>query len=487
MALSFRRDTTVRDTHAKADSRRAGDAKPTAPILHDAPTGENISLFDGDAEGGNKYRESVQAGHRIDPRAQKIFVACVVLVLLYAVALIFPKDVINESLHNGGWNNGYTFSWFLSDLMANVNGVVSIVTGHAGDVASSIMSGTADSSLRGATDMETVFRYLIIALSGAGLALCGAVYQGSFRNALVSPSSMGVMSGASLGMILWLIFYVDDQCSNVPWASNVSSSIQTSAALAQDPLAYLWGMYSYSIYTFIGCAAVAGLVMLSMALSKKNTTSGLMIIIMGQAFGGILAGITTCIRYYITVMAEDSSSGSVAWAAKLDLLNSTAIGSFFRDYSFIDVVAVGIPILLCVLVVLAYNQRLMVLSFGNEEARSMGVDSKRTQLVVVGVCTLLTAIIICFCGRVGFVGFLVPHLARRAVGPNFKYLLPASMAFGAVFVTGAYLVVSVLLGPDYETMVGMFISIFGAAVFLVQTLRGVSRGGGLSDGFGLPR
>lgn len=117
----------------------------------------------------------------------------------------------------------------------------------------------------------------------------------------------------------------------------------------------------------------------------------------------------------------------------------------------------------------------------------MGVDSKRTQIIVVAVCTLLTAIIICFCGRVGFVGFLVPHLARRAVGPNFKYLLPASMAFGAVFVLGSYLLVAVLLGPEYETMVGMFISIFGAAIFLIQVLRGIGRGGGLRDGFGLPR
>ena len=83
----------------------------------------------------------------------------------------------------------------------------------------------------------------------------------------------------------------------------------------------------------------------------------------------------------------------------------------------------------------------------------------------------------------GFVGFFVPHLARRFVGPNFKYLLPASMAMGGVFVLTAYMLVSATLGPDYERMVGMFISIGGSAVFLVQALRGVGGGGGMGRGF----
>ena len=72
----------------------------------------------------------------------------------------------------------------------------------------------------------------------------------------------------------------------------------------------------------------------------------------------------------------------------------------------------------------------------------------------------------------GFVGFLVPHLARRLVGPNFGYLAPAAAALGSVFVLGAYVLVSATLGSTYETMTGMFISIGGAAVFLVTAMRG---------------
>ena len=425
-------------------------------VRYDAPTAQNITLFDTE---DNEFADAVKQGHRIDPRARKIFIACVALVVVYVVALIVPKDMINSTIINSGYNKGYTFSWFVEDLQANVNGIIAAFTGHDAEVGYS----------------GVMFRYVVIALTGAGLALCGAIYQGSFRNALVSPASMGVMSGASAGTMLWLLFYVNDECTNVPWITNVASGVESVITKGGDPVAYLWASYSLCIYSFIGCFAIAGLVLITMAFSKKNSTSGLMIIITGQVFGGLIGAFTSALRYYLTEVP--------GYEAKLQLMNAMQVGSFYRDYSIIDIVAVGIPVILCVIVAFLFNQRMMVLSFGNEEARSMGVDSKRTQIIVVAVSTLLTAILISFCGSIGFVGFFVPHLARRMVGPNFKFLLPGSMAIGALFVTSAYLIVSMTLGPDYERMVGMFISIGGAAVFLVQALRGVGGGGGLGRGF----
>ena len=438
--------------HGRGHRHRGGRAPQ---IGHNAPTSENISLFD---DGDNEFAEQVERTHRIDPRAQKIFIMCVVLVAVYVIALIIPKNMLNEAMTQSGYHQGYTFSWFVESLQSNVNGIVAAFTGHDEEVGYSFM----------------MFRYIVIALAGAGLAVCGAVYQGSFRNALVSPSSMGVMSGASAGMLLWILFYVNDDASNVPWVSNVASGLSSTITAGGDPWAYLWATYSMSIYSFIGCFLVAGLVLVTMALSKKGSTSGLMIIITGQVFGGIIGAFTSMTRYYMTEVE--------GFESQLTIMNSISIGSFYRDYSWIDIVAIGIPVALCVAVVMLFRQRMMVLSLGNEEARSLGVDSKRTQIIVVAVSTLLTAIIISFCGRIGFVGFLIPHLARRMVGPNFKFLLPASMALGGLFVLVAYLLVSCTLGPEYETMVGMFISIFGAVIFLVQAVRGVGGGGGIGRG-----
>lgn len=410
--------------------------KPT--IEHDAPTSENIA-FEG--EGENIYAESVRAGHVVDPRAQKVFVLVIALVVLYFVGLIVPKDLFNQALHASD-AAGYTFSWFLSDLQENVNGLLGVLMGHDDGIV---------------PFSSSMIRFIVIAMTGAGLALCGAVYQGSFRNALVSPSTLGVMSGASLGMMVWVVFFVSDDGDNVSWLDGYT-------APADDTLGYLWSSYSLAVTSFVGCMLVVGAVLAVMRLSGKGMKSPIMIIIAGQVIGSVMGAVSNSIRYYY-VYTEP-------YGVKAQLLTDLAIASFYRNYTWIDLLAVGIPIVATFLVVMRLRRRMQLLAFSEGEARTMGVDVKRMQALVVGLCTVLTAILISFCGSVGFVGFLVPHLARRLVGPNFSYLLPAATVLGAVFVLGAYVLLMMTLGSSYETMVGMFISIGGAVVFLVTALRG---------------
>lgn len=407
-------------------------------IEHDAPTARNIAFDD---EGGNLYAESVDAGHAIDPRARKVLMLAVALVVLYFVGLIIPKDLFNQALHSGD-AAGYTFSWFLSDLQDNVNGLLGVFMGHDDGVV---------------PFSSSMVRFVVIAMTGAGLALCGAVYQGSFRNALVSPSTLGVMSGATLGMMVWVVFFVDDNGDNVAWLDGYT-------APADDTLGYLWSSYSLAIVSFIGCLLVVGTVLVTMKLAGKGTKSPIMIIIAGQVIGSVLGAISNSIRYYY-VYTEP-------YGVKAQLLTDLTIASFYRNYTWIDLIAVGVPVLATFLVVMRLRRRMQLLAFSEGEARTMGVDVKRMQAVVVGLCTVLTAILISFCGTVGFVGFLVPHLARRLVGPNFSYLLPAATVLGAVFVLGAYVLLMATIGSSFETMVGMFISIGGAAVFLITALRG---------------
>lgn len=414
-------------------------SKEKKPIVeHDAPTAQNIAFED---EGENLYAESVREGHAIDPRVQKVFVLCVVLLVLYFVGLIVPKDLFNQALH-GTNAAGYTFSWFLSDLQDNVNGLLGVFMGHDNGVV---------------PFSSTMIRFIVIAMTGAGLALCGAVYQGSFRNALVSPSTLGVMSGASLGMMVWVVFCVADDGSNVSWVDGYT-------APADDTLGYLWSSYSLAVISFVGCMLVVGTVLAVMRLSGKGAKSPIMIIIAGQVIGSIMGAVSNSIRYYY-VYTEP-------YGVKAQLLTDLTIASFYRNYTWIDLIAVGVPIAVTFLVVMRLRRRMQLLAFSEGEARTMGVDVKRMQAIVVGLCTVLTAILISFCGTVGFVGFLVPHLARRLVGPNFSYLLPAATALGGVFVLGAYVLLMMTLGSSYETMVGMFISIGGAVVFLVTALRG---------------
>lgn len=408
-------------------------------------TADNIVLDD---ENRNIYAESVDEGHRIDPRAQVVFVLCIVLVVLYFFGLVVPKNLLNPNLHQSGYAAGYSFSWFVDDLMANVNGLVSVLLGH--DDAPVAFS-------------SSMVRYLIIAMTGAGLALCGAVYQGSFRNALVSPSTLGVMSGATGGMMLWAVFFVDDDGTNVPWLS-------TYTGQQDDFWAQLVANYSLSAISFVGCIVVVGAVLAVMRVSKSGSTSPILMIVTGQIVGGVVGALSNSIRYFYVY--------SNPYGAKAELLTELQIASFYRNYTWIDLVLVGVPIVVTFVVIMRMRRRMQVLSLGEAESRALGVDARRMQVLVVGLCTLLTAILISFCGMVGFVGFLVPHLARRLVGPDFSYLLPAATVLGGVFVLGAYVLLLMTLGSSYETMVGMFISIGGASVFLVTALsgKGGSRG-----------
>ena len=86
------------------------------------------------------------------------------------------------------------------------------------------------------------------------------------------------------------------------------------------------------------------------------------------------------------------------------------------------------------------RNRLNLLAFNEEEARSMGISTRGLRVTLVACCTIMTAVVVAFCGTVGYVGFLIPHLARRIVGPDFKYLVPASALLGGAFLLIVYYV-----------------------------------------------
>ena len=427
------------------------DKRRQAEDNREGHVGRATITIDGEHEDapaeGNDYAAKVKAGHTREARNQKIFIMGVVLVALYAFALVVPKNIISTATMFA--DNGYTISWFILQLQDNLNGILTVVTGN--------LSGT------GGYD-STMIRYVIIAFTGAGMALCGAVYQGSFNNSLVSPSTLGVMSGASAGMIFYVVFMYDSASSEFLSSSKSSATaIINGAAASSDPLSYIINSYGLALCSFIGCMLVVSIVILVLKLGRGGN-SAIFMIITGQVMGGVIGAVTNSVRYYYLTVDT--------YGEKAQLLQDLMIASFFRNYTWIDLVAIGVPLVITFIVVMALRQKMMLLSADATEQRAMGIESKRVRYAVLALCMLLTALIVSFCGQVGFVGFLVPHLARRIVGPNFKYLLPASTVLGAIFVLGAYTILMVTLGPDYETMVGMFISIAGAAVFLVTALRG---------------
>ncbi len=229
-------------------------------------------------------------------------------------------------------------------------------------------------------------RVLLALLSGAGLAVSGAAFQAIFTNPLATPDTLGVAAGASFGAVLALLAW-----ENLLWIQ--------AMALA------------------VGLAAV----LLTYWISRrKGQSSVLMMILSGVVVSSMFQAFVSLVKYMAD--PEDKLPAITYWL--MGSLSSVT----FRN------LMVGAPFILVGLAVIyAMRWKLNVLSLTEDEARSMGVSVKALRLVIVTAATMITASAISMCGQVGWIGLLVPHISRMLFGSNNRYVVPASMSLGAVF------------------------------------------------------
>ena len=283
-------------------------------------------------------------------------------------------------------------------------------------------------------DMEAVLfrirlpRIVAAMMVGAALSTSGAAYQGMFRNPLVSPDILGVSAGASFG-----------------------------AALA---ILLSWGIIGIQAAAFgFGLLAVMVTYLVSTRLSKNRDTV-LVMILTGVIVGTLFASFVSLIKY----VADPTN--------KLPAITYWLMGSL-ASVSSHDVRMALIPILLGLIPLVLLRWKLNVMSFGDEEAKTLGINTGVLRFVVIICATLMTASAVSISGVVGLVGLIVPHLARLLVGPNYKVLLPVSIVIGCMFLLG----VDDLARAMYsvEIPLGIITSIIGAPVFLYLLLN--NRGG----------
>lgn len=303
-----------------------------------------------------------------------------------------------------------------------------------------------------------VNRYLVLALAGAALGMSGAVYQGSLRNALASPTTLGVMSGATCGATLYALLFVSNEAAG--GVTDAASTIAASSELGF--FGYLAMIQGQAIATLLGALVIVAFVVGVAYAAGRGRISGLALIITGQVVMGVLGGINTLVRYYMAYTAPDSPQ-----SLALRYLQNGALDSQYTVYS---VIAIGVPVLLCFAIVMLLRDKINLLAFDEAEAWSMGVNVNRLRFGVVALTTVLTAVVVAFCGAIGFIGFFVPHLARRVVGPNFRHLLPASALVGAAFLMLAYFLAA-QIGLTVSSAIGIFTSLIGGAVFIAICMR----------------
>ena len=261
-------------------------------------------------------------------------------------------------------------------------------------------------------------RIVVVMLVGAALSIAGASYQGMFKNPLTSPDLLGAAAGASFGACIALL-------------------MNQGGVVVQI------------------CAFIGGMVAVGIAVNLNKLVN------YDPILGLVLAGILVSTLFgsgtsLIKFLADANYS--------LPVITFWLMGSF-ADIDQNDLVRCLIPMIIGFVVLLSQSWKLNILSFGDEEARSMGVNTNRTRLLVILAATLLTSISVAMAGIVGWIGLVIPHLARAIVGPNYKVLLPTSMFVGAVYL----LIVDDIarLIATVEIPIGILTSIMGVPFFVI--------------------
>lgn len=263
-------------------------------------------------------------------------------------------------------------------------------------------------------------RLIYSVLTGIGLSLVGLLMQTVTRNALADPYVLGVSSGASTGAVFAIIM------GGLP----------------------LLGHYNTPIFAALGAALSIILVLL--CVGKSN--SPVKLILIGMGMTGVFSALTMMIIYGAKHEAQVRSA--MFW-----LLGS------FAGIQWSDLPLTAIIITLFMLYIYTFNQDLDVLLLGNHEAAQMGLSVKQLQLSIVVISSIVIATLVSKVGVVGFIGLIIPHLARIIGGPKHKHTLLFSALIGSIVMIWSDVLSRALYSPE-EIPIGVLTSLLGAPLFI---------------------
>lgn len=263
-------------------------------------------------------------------------------------------------------------------------------------------------------------RIIAAVLIGAAYAVSGACFQAMFINPLVSPGILGVLSGAAFGAAFAIAFFDS-------W--------------------YLTQLFSFTFGVFAVIFAV-----LITYIYKDRTNSTLLLILGGIISGSFFSTLLSIVKY--TADPYDKLPSIVYW-----LMGSLSFVELDEIILFL------IPMSLGIIGLIFMSKYLNVLSFGDQEAQSLGVNTKLIRIVVILLATMISALSVSIGGMIGWIGLIIPHFARLIVGPNNTILLPVTALMGAIFL----LVVdnSSRLLFDVEIPIGILTSLIGIPIFIL--------------------
>ncbi len=313
----------------------------------------------------------------------------------------------------------FLFSVSLGSVRVPINEIIRLFMHHLFGLGSIADIPQSQSAILFSVRMP---RVVLAAMVGAALSIGGVAMQGLLKNPLADGSTLGITSGGALGAVLSIVLGF-----NLP--------LFPQAGLALMSI----------LFSFLSLVLILGL---SYKIDYSLSTQT--IILTGVIFS-MLAGSMTNL---LVTLAGNSLKQVVFWS----------MGSFSgRGWSH---VLLMLPFfLLGTLALLSLSRELNAFALGEEQARYIGVDTKKTKLFILIIVSVLVGISVAVSGTIGFVGLVIPHITRLLTGPDHKKLLPFSVLFGASFLMLTDLLARTAMSPT-ELPIGVVTSFIGALLFI---------------------
>lgn len=273
---------------------------------------------------------------------------------------------------------------------------------------------------------DLVPRSLIAVITGASLAVAGAVMQSMLHNPLADPYTTGVSSGASLGASVFIVLGI----SIIPLGSDVG---------------LIGNAFVFSL--------IPAFLILGLSVFKRITSTTMILIGIGVMY--MFSAVTQLLKLQATPL-------------EMQLLYRWQLGSL-AECSLNDVALVLVVCLICCLLLYRFRSDLNLLSVGDKAAVTMGTNPWFVRIVCLLIVSFMTSVVVSFTGVIGFVGLVAPQIVRMVMGSDNRYLLPASAAFG-----GAFLLICDCIGRTVGATgapVGVITAIIGSPLFLYLLIK----------------
>ena len=266
-------------------------------------------------------------------------------------------------------------------------------------------------------------RIVMSALAGASLAICGGVFQSIFRNPVCDPYILGISSGASLGAAIAFILGWDAALFGITLPALITALL--------------------TLLLILGIARIKG---------KHNTNTLLLI---GIALNFFISAVITL----LVVVNQKEMHKIYFWT----------MGSL-THVSWLEIGWL-LPIMIaCIFILFYYSKSLNIMQVGTETAQTLGIDTRKTTYIVLITSSVLISVVVSFCGSIGFIGLIMPHVARLLFGSNNRRLFTYSLFFGAFFLLIADTLARTIAAPA-ELPVGSITALAGAPYFIYLILK----------------